>query len=193
MQSHTIATTRVKLVSAAPGLLEAERAGNRALERALEAVVPDGWPPPLYGERTLDFAADFYRRNPQGAGWMLWYVLRAVLPGAVAAGESRPTAVGVCGFKGLPDEDGTVEIGYSVLPGHQRKGYASEAVAALVEWAFAHDEVRRVIAETFPDLGASVRVLERNGFAPVGAEGAEGIIRYEITRALHERIVESGA
>lgn len=191
MQSHIVTTSRLKIVSAVPGLIEAERAGRRVLECALEAVVPDSWPPELYGERALNFAADFYRRNPEGAGWMLWYVLRAAPPGAAAAGDSRPTAVGVCGFKGLPASDGTVEIGYSVLPEHQRKGYASEAVAALVEWAFADESVQRVIAETFPDLEASVRVLERNGFVPAGAVGAEGIIRYEMTRALHERIRES--
>src|SRR6478672_6428875 len=44
-------------------------------------------------------------------------------------------AVGMCGFKG-PPADGVVEIAYGIDPDHQGKGYATEAAAALVKFAF---------------------------------------------------------
>ena len=51
---------------------------------------------------------------------------------------------------GGPDATGTVEIGYSVLEEYQRRGYASEAVEALVAWAFLRPGVRRVAAINSP-------------------------------------------
>ena len=49
--------------------------------------------------------------------------------------------MGIGGFKGesLPGE-AMAEIGYSVMPAYQRLGFASEAVAGLIGWAFSHPE-----------------------------------------------------
>ena len=63
-----------------------------------------------------------------------------------------------------------------------RRGYASEAVEALVAWAFGHPEVTRVIAETYPELVASVGVLEETGFRFIGAGSEERVIRFERRR-----------
>ena len=75
--------------------------------------------------------------------------------------------VGSCGYKGPPDSDGTVEIAYGVDPGHQGRGYAKEAAAALVEFALGAG-ARVVRAHTRPESGASARVLVACGFEPVG-------------------------
>ena len=40
----------------------------------------------------------------------------------------------------------------------------TEAATGLVCWADAHPEVRMVVAHTLPELTASIRVLEKNGF-----------------------------
>jgi ribosomal-protein-alanine N-acetyltransferase len=68
------------------------------------------------------------------------------------------------------------------LEAHQRRGYASEAVEALVGWAFGHPEVTRVIAETYPELVPSVGVLEKTGFRLIGAGSEERVIRFERRR-----------
>ncbi|MFD2007164.1 GNAT family N-acetyltransferase [Streptomyces narbonensis] len=44
-------------------------------------------------------------------------------------------AVGGIGFHGPPDELGVVTVGYGLVPGARGKGYASEALRALVEVA----------------------------------------------------------
>jgi RimJ/RimL family protein N-acetyltransferase len=77
-------------------------------------------------------------------------------------------AVGSCAFKGPPDADGAVEIAYGVDPAHQGRGHATEAARALVEFALADPRVRVVRAHTRPDGAASMRVLQKCGFANVG-------------------------
>ena len=69
---------------------------------------------------------------------------------------------GAC-FKGKPDENGRVEIGYGIAPEHQRLGYATEAIAALVCWAKQQCGVRAVTAEIDEGNLASQRVAEHAG------------------------------
>ncbi len=78
------------------------------------------------------------------------------------------TTVGRCGFKGPPDAEGMVEIAYGVDPEEQGKGYATEAAAALVKYAFSDPRVRVVRAHTLPESNASTRVLSKCGFQRVG-------------------------
>lgn len=74
--------------------------------------------------------------------------------------KDEPRGVGLAGFKGVPNDVGEAEIGYGVDPDHRRRGYAKEAVAALVEWAFAHETCRIVTARNVSrDNLASQRVL----------------------------------
>ena len=75
--------------------------------------------------------------------------------------------IGSCGFKG-PGTDGIVEIAYGIDPPFQRKGYATEAAHALVDFAFRHREVHVVRAHTFDQNGPSTRVLQRCGFQSLG-------------------------
>lgn len=80
-------------------------------------------------------------------------------------------AVGGMGFKDLPGEPGeagTVEIGYDINPSYQGRGYATEMVRAAVVWALRQPTMRRVTAECLEDNAASIRVLEKAGFAQIG-------------------------
>ena len=58
------------------------------------------------------------------------------------------TLVGWGGFKGPPDADGAVEIGYAVAPAWEGRGVATAAVAELLREAWAAPGVRRVLAHT---------------------------------------------
>jgi RimJ/RimL family protein N-acetyltransferase len=83
------------------------------------------------------------------------------------------THIGELCFKGL-SADGIAEIGYGISEEYQNKGYATEAVKGVLEWAFSRSEVTAVEAETDPDNTASKRVLEKCGFALNGVIGEEG-------------------
>ena len=87
--------------------------------------------------------------------------------------KKEDTYIGDIGFKGL-QENHAVEIGYGILKEYEGQGFATEAVKALTEWAFANEEVYFVEAETAPENMASQKVLEKNGFSADG-EGEEGL------------------
>ena len=99
--------------------------------------------------------------------------------------RTSDTVVGGCGFKGPPGADGDVEIAYGVAPMYQGRGYATEAAAALVAYAFGNGRVRKVRAHTFAAGNASTRVLTKCGFHAVGefTDPEDGLVsRWEIER-----------
>ncbi len=75
--------------------------------------------------------------------------------------------VGLCSLVS-PPADGIVTIGYGIAPEHMGKGYASSAVAEIIEWARGDERVLAVAAETNHANIASQRVLEHNAFVRVG-------------------------
>jgi len=79
------------------------------------------------------------------------------------------TLCGEVGFKGRPIE-GEVEIGYTTREQWRSRGYMTQAVAALCEFAFAQTayRVESVMAATLPSNVPSQRVLEKCGFHCVG-------------------------
>lgn len=92
----------------------------------------------------------------------------------------------VVGSIGLfwPPNEGTVEIGYGIVPSRRGLGYAPEAVRALVAHAYAAPEVRRVYATVETANPASVRVLEKSGFRRLGDGEEPGTARYEAPNPL---------
>jgi ribosomal-protein-alanine N-acetyltransferase len=86
---------------------------------------------------------------------------------------------GLAGFKGYPDESGASEIGYGIDPAYQNKGYMSEAVRALVDWALGHPCCNRVTATTVENP-ASRRLLEKLGARLLAEENATS--SWEFTR-----------
>ncbi len=81
--------------------------------------------------------------------------------------------VGGIGFKGSPNEDGIVEVGYGIDENYRRNGFATEALNNIVKWALSFPEVKAVQAQTEVNNTISQKVLLHNGFQHVG-QGAEG-------------------
>lgn len=169
----TIQSPRLNLISATTLLIKKDIEGPSALAGALGVEVPVSWPPDLYGRRAMQFALDEMGDCAEH-GWSFWYL---------ATREEPIELAGVCGFKGWPDQLGSVEIGYSILASYQRRGFATEAVHRLTGWAFSHHNVQEVCAETLPHLSQSIRVLEKNGFQRTGPGSEAGVIRYAIKRS----------
>lgn len=78
--------------------------------------------------------------------------------------EETNRRVGMLGFKGAPDHRNEVEIGYGLDEDSRKKGYATEAVQALVRWAMQNKDGISVIAETRQNNILSQNVLKRVGF-----------------------------
>jgi RimJ/RimL family protein N-acetyltransferase len=162
-------TERLRLVAGTLEIALAEIEDRGRFEHLLHADVPPEWPPETLRD-ALPFFLDRYRAHPDWAGWLGWY--------AIAMTEGRPVLCGSVGFKGPPDDAGMVEIGYSLLPRYRHAGLASEMVGGLVRWASGHPMVASIEAETTPDNLPSIRVLERNGFEPVGKGMELGTVRF---------------
>lgn len=93
------------------------------------------------------------REDPELLAWGHWLVIEKM------SGQ----VIGDAGFKGQPNADREIEIGYGLLERYWNKGYATETVNGLIEWAFNTGKVEKVLAETEPDNVGSIRVLEKAG------------------------------
>ncbi len=82
------------------------------------------------------------------------------------------TAKGSGEFLGMisvePDDNGRGEIGYWLGRLHWGKGYATEAVQAVVDAAFTWTDTEALKAGVFLANEASRRVLQKSGFQPDG-------------------------
>ena len=67
-----------------------------------------------------------------------------------------------------PQEMMTWELGYIFNPSYHRKGCASEASRALVEYAFQNYNAHRIMARCDPENPASWKLLEKIGFRREG-------------------------
>jgi RimJ/RimL family protein N-acetyltransferase len=109
------------------------------------------------------FRARQLRDRPQDAGWLLRPIVRA---------DTR-TAIGFLNFHRAPDERGTVEIGYTLLPDARGQGYAIEAVSAAFAWAQQAATVRYLRASISPDNERSINLVSKLGLTHVGEQWDE--------------------
>lgn len=124
-----------------------------AAERALGATFPSHeLVPPLMSD-ALEYFLEIASAGPESAAWgARAYITRDTLE-----------VVGMGGFGGPPDADGSLTMGYSIFPERQRLGYASEAARAVVAWALTQPGITRVRATISPRNVASERVAAYAG------------------------------
>jgi [ribosomal protein S5]-alanine N-acetyltransferase len=135
---------------------------------SLRLITADEVSAVLLGQRRSDWAADFPTEGDQVIARLL---ARTGLPTddetlrfghRLVVERDTGTVVGGIGFFG-PPQDGEVEIGYGIVPSRQRRGYATEAVQAMVADIFQLNDVQTVVANVDLDNPASIRVLEKSG------------------------------
>lgn len=86
----------------------------------------------------------------------MWLQIAVELPGAGLIGD--------CGFQVDEGTPGTAEIGYRLRRDLWGQGFASEAVAGVLDWAFGTLGLHRVIATIDTRNTRSVALVERLGF-----------------------------
>src|SRR5437899_2168307 len=101
----------MRLLAATPELVNAEVSDRALFASEIGVVVPAEWPPNVLRD-AREFFLGLYREHPDWIGWLHWY--------GVLVGSGGPVLCASAGFMGPPDADGTIEIGYSVLPQFQR-------------------------------------------------------------------------
>jgi len=151
MPEAMIAHPRLQLIHGTLALLTAAVAGGSALEALLGVSVADGWEG---FPEALPILCSSYEATPAGHPWGSLFFVEA---------EAR-MLVGFGGFKGPPSSEAVVEVGYAIAPAFRGRGLATEAVAQMVQRAFADATVRAVDAHTLGQTNPSTRVLEKSGF-----------------------------
>ncbi|MFI7601831.1 GNAT family N-acetyltransferase [Actinoplanes sp. NPDC049681] len=130
--------------------------GDVATASAAAGVALTQW---MVDEKWLwEIRAEQIEQDPAAAEW----VARA----AVADGR----VVGHGGFHGPPDDEGRVEVGYSVDPAYRRRGFAKAMLAELIRRAEGDPRVRVVRASIRPDNTASLATIAGFGFEAVGEQ-----------------------
>lgn len=159
-----IQTSRLTLLPLTNQLLQVWlQTGRKDLEKRLD-LQHNPWEMELfYEQETRQALRDYW--IPQTAKFPLdyyWYTNWEIIL------NSSSCSVGGIGLAGLPDDQGTTEIGYALDQKFRGLGIATEAVQALSEWAFQDFGLRSIRAETPVDNKGSQRVLEKNDFQKTG-------------------------
>jgi [ribosomal protein S5]-alanine N-acetyltransferase len=109
-----------------------------------------GWPDAVALD-TMPRIAKNLEKVPAPTGFETWMLVK----------KEGMQIIGDAGFKGVPNEEGVVDIGYGIIKEQQKKGYVTEAAQALVNWAFAQPCVKLITAKCLHANAASANILEK--------------------------------
>lgn len=126
------------------------------------------WDAPLPLAEALKTVGDFANGDPAKPGWFQYAVdLDGVLIGDIGLN--------------LHENLRQAELGFTLAPEHQGKGYATEAVRGLLDHLFVERNLHRVSAECDARNTASARLLERLGFRQEGLRRSNSWFKGEWT------------
>lgn len=91
--------------------------------------------------------------TPAVPPWLAYLCLR----------DGDHAAVGACAFKSPPVAN-AVEIVCFTFPGFEQRGYGTAMGEQLIEIAFAHGNVREIVAHTTAEETPATRLVRRLGF-----------------------------
>jgi len=154
--SRVLHTTRLELVLLEPDVARALAAGVNVNGHVWSAGYPLG-SSLLRAELTVAAAA---HGRPLG-DFGTYQVVR----------RSDGAVIGDAGFLGPPDATGAVSVGCGIIEGARRRGYATEALGALLEWAREQTGLTCVLADTTRANLGGQRLLERAGMHRIGEDG----------------------
>ncbi|MEL7123335.1 MAG: GNAT family N-acetyltransferase [Bacteroidota bacterium] len=171
---------KLSLINCDEAVIEAILGGKDKLGEFLSADVATNWSE--FGLDVFRYVKDKIEKHPEEVKWWSYIVKH----------NQDNIIIGNGGFKGKPDENGLVEIGYAIAPTYRNKGFATEMAGMLIEFAFSKSEVNNIQAHTLAEENASVHVLRKCRFRKKGElfPSHEGKIwRWLITREEFERKV----
>ena len=163
-KTNIIATERLDLILMSKAFLKACLAGDKREAEELSGFhIPDAW---LQKSWLMELRIKQIERDESVQPWLL----RAI----VLRSESK--MIGHIGFHAAPGEDCLkeftpcgVELGYAVIEESRRKGFATEAITAMMRWATESEPASEFIVSISPDNIPSLNLASRLGFQKVGS------------------------
>ncbi|MGP4108485.1 GNAT family N-acetyltransferase [Virgibacillus sp. L01] len=156
-----INTDRLTLVTFTVEMMRATLIGQHQLEEITDYKAADEYPMEDY-KQLLAYKIDRFTRCPEENEWE-----------GIIIHKKDNTIMGDMGFKGGPNEEGEMDLGYSIVPSYQGKGYATEMTIAMVNWGLQQQKVNKITASCSESNIPSIRVLEKTGFEQIRTEGKE--------------------
>jgi RimJ/RimL family protein N-acetyltransferase len=145
-----IKTERLTLIACKQEHFDAFERNENELAEMLDVELADGW---LVFPEVISYSREFLKNNPDAANWWMYFFIHS----------ADRKLIGNGGFKGKPDDAGTVEIGYAVAPAYRGKGLATEAAQGLIDFAFSNAQIQTIQAHTLAEENESVKVLRKVG------------------------------
>lgn len=145
----------LKLILCDTMILEKAIEGNESLQQYLQVNLAPQWSE--FGEVIFKYVLEKIQQDPQSIIWWAYFPIH----------KADNCLIGTCGYKGKPNEEGVVEIGYEVAKNYRHQGLATEMVKLLIQHAFSHPEVKVVQAHTLAEPNASNHILQKCGFEKI--------------------------
>lgn len=129
----------------------------------------------LFSYRSMPEVAEFQSWHPKDSTEVEAFIQKNIQ--SVPNQEDQWVQMAVCLKEGpmigdigihFIDDLYIVELGYTLSPRYQNKGYAFEAVRAVIDLLFTHYNKHRITASVDPGNVRSIRLLERLGFRKEG-------------------------
>jgi len=159
----TIHSARLDLIPMTPPVIRALLAGDHGAAGRLLGV---GWPADCEVDR--DALELFLSQLEADPGLQPWLMRAMVL-------REEGVAVGNIGFHSAPGHEsladlapGAAEFGYEVTAAYRRRGFATEAIQALMRWAREEHVVERFVVSVSPENEASLFLAAKLGFRRIG-------------------------
>ena len=150
-----ISTLRMELRPATRELLRAVIESDEALGELLGVSVAEGWTE--FGKAPFEYMLNVLTSDENQDGWVNYFPIL----------KSGNQLIGSGGFKGGPNEEGWVEIGYEIAPAFRNQGLATEFAMSLIDIALEHPGVTGICAHTLAEENASCAVLRKCSFEKV--------------------------
>ena len=163
--TQLIQSARLDLILMTPAFLTASLAGDtNAAAGLIKATIPPEWlTEQAFMQRRLRQVQD----DPIYQPWMP----RAIClrqPGLMIGHIGFHTQPGADYLRGYAPHG--VEFGYTIFASFRQQGYATEASAALMEWATAAYQVQQFVLSISPENSPSLHIAQHFGFQKVGTQ-----------------------
>ncbi len=164
-----IKTARLTLIPADLGMLEYEINRQKFPESLFGITFPKNWPHESVSPEVSEIFLTLFRENRL---YNYYWVLNEE--------SKKDILIGSGGF--IVQDDGSFELGYSVLKQFESNGFASEAVGAIIKNAGDLKNNVSIAAKTNKENIASVRVLEKCGFSLSGFDSETDLLIYSLAK-----------
>jgi RimJ/RimL family protein N-acetyltransferase len=130
-----------------------------------DIYIPENWP---HESVTREVPELFFELAKQEKIYTFYWVMRDISADQRVKAHKTLIESGVF----ISQENGNYELGYSAIEQFRNRGYATEAIRAMIRWFKYSGLSGKIIANTEPGNNSSIKVLEKNGFVPF-ADGEE--------------------